>query len=45
VRGRRTVARAQAAVRSGRFTVRVRAPRHVRVTVTAGAARRTLKVR
>jgi Ca2+-binding RTX toxin-like protein len=45
LRGRRSVARAQAAVRSGRFTVKVRAPRRVKVLVTAGAARRTLKVR
>jgi Ca2+-binding RTX toxin-like protein len=45
LRGRRTVARAQAPVRSGRFTVRVRAPRNIRVAVTAGAARRMLKVR
>jgi Ca2+-binding RTX toxin-like protein len=45
LRGRRSVARAQAAVRLGRFTVKVRAPRRVKVLVTAGAARRTLKVR
>ena len=45
VRGRRTVARAQGQVRSGRFTVKVRAPRRVKVTVTAGSAKRTLRVR
>jgi len=45
LRGRRTVARAQGQVRSGRFTVKVRAPRRVKVTVSAGAARRTLRVR
>jgi Ca2+-binding RTX toxin-like protein len=45
LRAKRTVARAQAPIRSGRFTVKVRAPRSVKVTVTAGAAKRTLKVR
>ena len=45
LRGRRTVARAQGQVRSGHFTVKVKAPRRVKVTVTAGTARRTLKVR
>ena len=45
VRGRRTVARAQGQVRAGKFTVKVRAPRRVKVTVTAGTARRTLKVK
>ena len=45
LRGRRTVARAQAQVRSGRFTVKVRAPRRVNVIVTAGSARQTLNVR
>ena len=45
LRGRRTVARAQGQVRAGKFTVKVRAPRRVKVTVTAGTAKRTLKVR
>ena len=45
VRGGRTVARATATVRNGRFRAKLRAPRRVRVVVAAGGVKRTLKVR
>ncbi|HET7051241.1 MAG TPA: hypothetical protein VFI54_23445 [Solirubrobacteraceae bacterium] len=44
-RGRHSVARSTVSANSGRFRATLRAPGHVRVVVSAGAASRTLKVR
>jgi Ca2+-binding RTX toxin-like protein len=45
LRGRHTVAKTIAAVRSGRFRAKLRAPRRVRVVVAAGSLKRSVKVR